>query len=318
MAFGQANNVILEQSGDGSTANLGQTFVGPGGPNRALVTQDGARNRIDEFAQYGSENLLNINQQGRENLVQEHADQGRSGTRSVNGDIDIDQIGTGNEVWDADQAGSGNELTIEQRNGGESAPGNFADVDFQWALPGGAEGNDATIMQTGINNRVGTEDGASGLLQVGAGNEATLTQDGNHNRIGTRPVSAMPTGGVRTIPPRHDPAAQQAVVQRGTKNTATIEQDGADVIRSVLQKGTKNELAVTQGGSQGASNAVGATQRGRENTVSVDQFGKGDSAEIFQQGDRNSVTADQHGASRANLAYVTQSGADNTATIMQR
>ena len=42
MAFGQANNVILEQSGDGNTANLGQTFAGPGGPNRALVTRFGA------------------------------------------------------------------------------------------------------------------------------------------------------------------------------------------------------------------------------------------------------------------------------------
>lgn len=36
------NNVILEQSGDGNTANLGQTFAGSGGPNRALVTRFGA------------------------------------------------------------------------------------------------------------------------------------------------------------------------------------------------------------------------------------------------------------------------------------
>jgi hypothetical protein len=316
MAYGQS--ITLNQSGIGHTVSVTQEPLGPTKTNQAVITQAGAYHRVDGFLQYGPRNLLTVEQQGENNVIGEWADQGRPGSPSYDGTIVIEQLGHGHEVWEADQAGHRNELTIEQRNGGGVSAGNFADVEMQWTTLGRTRGNEATILQTGVGNRVGAKDKGSGLVQVGTGNVATVTQDGNGNHAATRADHALPAGGLHSLPPPpHDP-----FVQHGVSNSVTIEQDGADVLHFALQKGTKNELTVSQAGDQGTPNVVASTQRGRQNQVSVDQFGEGAFANVRQEpggsgkARNNTVTVTQHGAS-GKRAYIAQHGPSNRSIVTQ-
>lgn len=264
MAFAQ-NSSTVTQSGDGNEASVNQQHVGVGAQNIAVVEQiagEDEGNTVLSLNQYGADNLYDIYQDGNGNVVRQHPEQGKHGP-SINGEIDIDQMGDDNTVHDADQTGYGNTVNITQ-----DGNNNFVDVEGQDSrVPGELEtGNTVNVTQYGDGNMVGTGTG-TGIYQTNGGNVINITQD-EGSRAGTQSVQTS-TG----LPIQE--GGQGLVQISGYDNTMNINQYGSgSKVKYVLQDGSLNTVNINQGlSSMGGMHTAEVTQVGVDNTANITQNG---------------------------------------------
>ena len=281
MAFGQ-NDATVEQEGGSNSASISQEYT-PGNSgimNTVDAFQDGDGNQIVNFSQFGDGNTATIDQIGNNNDVGSNPKQGNkdaSFSRSQGGDIDIDQYGNQNDVWDIDQGNTGNEANIYQGGpeaGETTVSGNFVDVDLQLDTPTGGnnlQGNTVTITQKSDNNYVGTGNSSvRGVYQEGEGNALTITQEGDAgSKVGTA-LSGMYNG-------------RNAIAQDGFDNTATVSQraGGNHTVEYLIQDGSYNEAMIDQYG--GSGNTASLVQLNNSNMADIDQNGSNNTAHVTQQ-----------------------------------
>ena len=264
MAFAQ-NSSTVTQSGDDNSATVDQQYVGYGAQNVATVEQIAGEekgNTVSSLNQFGADNLYDIYQEGNGNLVRQHPEQGKQGP-SINGKIDIDQIGDDNTVHDADQTGYGNTVNITQ-----DGSNNFVDVEGQdsRATEGEYSGNTVNVTQNGSGNMVGTGTG-TGIYQTNGGNVININQDAG-SRAGTQSVQTS-TG----LPAQE--GGQGLVQISGYDNKMNINQYGSgSKVKFVLQDGSMNTVNINQGlSSMGGMHTAEVTQVGVDNTANITQNG---------------------------------------------
>lgn len=161
--------------------------------------------------------------------------------------------------------------------------------------------------------------------QIGEGNTATIAQR---------------RGSLRSL---------ARVVQNGSENVATIDQDAESAFADVVQSGGQNEASISQSGTAHAAasvvqsgignqavirqastfveNAALTRQIGNRNVIDLEQSGGGNTAVLSQDGDDNSMSVVQTGSnnsltwaqSGSGLAAptVTMDGNDRSLTILQ-
>ena len=259
------NSSTVTQAGDGNDATIDQQHVGFGAQNVAVVEQIAGNdegNTVLSLNQYGVDNLYDIYQFGNGNLVRQHPEQGKHGP-SIDGEIDIDQMGDDNTVHDADQSGYGNTVNITQ-----DGSNNFVDVEGQDSRATGGEyaGNTVNVTQNGHGNKVGTGTG-TGIYQTNGGNVININQEAG-SRAGTQSVQTS-TG----LPAQE---GGQGLVQISVyDNTMNIDQYGSgSKVKFVLQDGSMNTVNISQGlSSMGGMHTAEVTQVGVGNTANITQNG---------------------------------------------
>ena len=259
------NSSTVTQAGDGNDATIDQQHVGFGAQNVAVVEQIAGNdegNTVLSLNQYGVDNLYDIYQFGNGNLVRQHPEQGKHGP-SIDGEIDIDQMGDDNTVHDADQSGYGNTVNITQ-----DGSNNFVDVEGQDSRATGGEyaGNTVNVTQNGHGNKVGTGTG-TGIYQTNGGNVININQEAG-SRAGTQSVQTS-TG----LPTQE--GGQGLVQISGYDNTMNIDQYGSgSEVKFVLQDGSMNTVNISQGlSSMGGMHTAEVTQVGVGNTANITQNG---------------------------------------------
>jgi hypothetical protein len=259
------NSSTVTQAGDGNDATIDQQHVGFGAQNVAVVEQIAGNdegNTVLSLNQYGADNLYDIYQFGNGNLVRQHPEQGKHGP-SIDGEIDIDQMGDDNTVHDADQSGYGNTVNITQ-----DGSNNFVDVEGQDSRATGGEyaGNTVNVTQNGHGNKVGTGTG-TGIYQTNGGNVININQEAG-SRAGTQSVQTS-TG----LPAQE--GGQGLVQISGYDNTMNIDQYGSgSKVKFVLQDGSMNTVNISQGlSSMGGMHTAEVTQVGVGNTANITQNG---------------------------------------------
>lgn len=103
------------------------------------------------------------------------------------------------------------------------------------------------------------------------------------------------------------------IEQRGTRNAASLVQEGAGNIGLIQQTGVRNSANLMQ---RGTDNLGLIQQSGRRNSADLFQSGHYNAAVIFQAGYRNSASVTQSGNNHR--AFVSQQGRGNVAIISQR
>ena len=324
---------------DESYAVVNQYANGAGSSNTATVTQNGANNTsydeayIEQEAYTGGKNTATVEQ----HLIvptqdNEYADveQTADGAGSEN-TATIVQDGEDNDEAYIDQnayMGGKNTATITQLR---DADNENADV-YQYATDAGSS-NTATITQQENEDDAYVEQYA----YTGASNTAVIEQNITSSSGGSM-------GSYANI--------YQEATGAGSKNMATIKQEGddqsADISQNATTPSSENEATITQNGlyntayvEQGAAsadskntatitqaNAAGATGNDAQiyQTAVVD--GKNE-ATIGQTGDNNKARIDQRDNSfgvnkgtitqlgDGNQAFINQLGTNNTATEIQ-
>jgi hypothetical protein len=306
--------------------------------NAAEISQPGARNALGSVAltspaegvaatarhvatQEGDGNALTVTQSGDDNRL--GADPERDGASQFGQGVDqmgddnamtLTQSARGGNAWTLQQQGDGNGLVLTQR-GVRDQRRALRETNLLTGAVQRGDGNRLTITQergsvaqgSGGVNRIGaSEDGASGLLQIGDGNVASALQNG-------------PGGNVLTL-----------LSQRGDDNVAEARQLGqANAIDAIDQQGNDNRASVAQDGSRngtgaftlGFASAAGATsgamvQTGTGNVASYAATGDDNRFGITQQGDLNAVGT-YNGASGTFSDGIVVAGIGNETAVFQ-
>lgn len=317
--------------------------------NISNITQSGNNNEQDtghvaDVAIRGTENLSSINQSGRLHLAKVSMLGGGVGQASFNGrrqgnTTDIFQKGTGHVARvsvgrTAHTFGRGNISGIVQT--GEHPTinnhavvwqrGTFDSVGIIQEIRGAEDdgGSSADVSQLGLENRIDlTQIGRhSARLTQGFGGQSTIIANQYDSGGGPpfygsgkpRPAGAIFRGNNRL-----------SVAQNGNRNLMVLWQEGSDINATSWQKvgSTDNDIRINQG-------RLSDLVPGAPQCSSGCQFASGSSANVTQQSRFNGAEVHQYAASRAiveqlgtgtfefiNRALITQTGAGNSATILQ-
>ncbi|MGU3538443.1 hypothetical protein [Methylobacterium sp. A54F] len=190
----------------------------------------------------------------------------------------------------------------------------------------GTTANEAVVVQRG--NGVG-------LFGYSFGNNATVDQSGTNNKAGrVNSYVDLSAGNLSTGASNATLDASYSVAQVGNYNNLSITQSGSnnsvvtttgnwtrssfglDANGGSFQAGDKNKFTSTQAGTKGQ---VQFQQKGDRNvgTVSVENGAQNTYAGIFQDGYGNTGAINQYYSANNAYAAIVQRGNDNDATIKQ-
>jgi len=161
--------------------------------------------------------------------------------------------------------------------------------------------NDATIVQTGSNNKSDVQQD----FQNGAA-VATVSQNnagGADNNVFIDQISA----GFSAAPAQFAVGAEAHATQNGSGNSSTISQTGYSATAATANFASSNQL--------GDNNTSSILQPGFDNTATASQIGSDNQSYITQGGNGNIATVNQ--LSNGNVSNVSQGGNGNTAFVTQ-
>jgi hypothetical protein len=259
------NKAVTSQNGVLNLIKIEQVYEadGPRYQNVADVSQKGDNNQVARLHQDGSDNEFDVTQKGDGNIVTQHPYQGDSHGTSWDGDIQINQTGNKNKVWDADQAGWANALTVNQ-----NGDNNIVNVEAQVNMNQLTGPNAISIEQKENGNAVGGYGtNQPGAYQEGKGNYMNIKQSGGAS-AGTQQY--LPTDGNYGYNDYFFRSKEggQGLIQLGITNSLFIEQKGASVIQTVYQNGKGNHAVITQTGDD---NTAASYQAGLDNITKITQ-----------------------------------------------
>ena len=218
-------------------------------------------------------------------------------------------------------------LNVGQGTGGQftGTSGAF----YQNNGAGGSGGNQANIIQSGLNNSIGGgaifgssgfagfQSGQSGtgnvlnITQSGSGNDISVTQNGSYNgQYGYGGVINQ-TASTSTI----------AATQNGYQNDFYLIQGGSNNTITSAQVGQYGQVNIQQNNVSGGSYNVANVTQGiygsdSNNYAAIYQQASYDTA-IIAQGNGNSNSASITQVVNSALANVNQNGSNNQATVRQ-
>jgi hypothetical protein len=259
------NKAVTSQNGVFNLIKIEQVYEaeGPRYQNVADVSQKGDNNQVARLHQDGSDNEFDVTQNGNGNIVTQHPYQGDSHGYSWIGNIQINQTGNKNKVWDADQAGWENALTVSQ-----NGDNNIVNVEAQVNMNQLTGPNSISIAQKGNGNAVGGYGtNEPGAYQEGKGNYMDIKQSGGAS-AGVKQY--LPSDGHKSYTDYFFRSKEggQGLIQLGITNSLFIDQKGESVIQTVYQNGKGNQAVINQ---TGAGNSAASYQTGEDNIVTITQ-----------------------------------------------
>lgn len=344
---GDANGIIVNQSGD---TNLAKLFLQVGGDNDAntvTITQAGKENQ--SFSQIvGDENTLTINQNGNANQIgtfgggfgpalsssftRTRIIAGPSALRSLtpliggaDGSVVSLAVNAGVNV-----IGDRNIIAVTQ---GANTRNNFVGVELAGTAANGANNNAVSITQsdnaednqalvavssgqdrnTSVINQTGfAQFNRAGIFHQGSDDFATINQSGKNNVALTNQLATTTSG-----------SNFATINQPGNGNTAYIQQDGVYGSTATITQNTNGHVAeiYQTGNGQHVANLVQESltggsrfileQTGTRNTVDIlqkDISGQPTDVEFRQTGIGNTIT----GINTAGTTRYTQTGINNS------
>lgn len=307
---GQGNDATIDQAGNSwAGANPTEATItqhGTASGNQASVNQSGSKRNVATITQRGDDDTATIAQTNNApgaGANPTDATINQNNTNNLANLATIEQVANGPQV----------DATITQNN----TQGSTATV-RQGLAAGNTDRVDARIVQRlGSDNLAETiQDGSrldSDIVQKGSDNQAFVTQ----NVVTTAPLTTS------------------AITQEGDGNLAEVEQTGLHVTSAIEQLGNGNQAEVSQSGDTNASEIIqdgdlhtaAVTQSNDDNTSAITQTGSENEATVAQSRDLGSVEVTQSDTLNQALvtqsgndnarAFVTQSGTDGTATVLQ-
>lgn len=272
---GDLNTLWVTQNGNSNVVSAAGTgFVQTGDRSTTTITQNQNNNVVQAISQTGtsgsaaSQNELTITQGSTSNLTPNESanvvssiqqantlsgaansitiTQTRSDGGSVSGIASANRIGREGEV--ITQEGSNNSLELTQTG----LANLIADV-----TQSGGTGNTATIIQDNSGSTGTVVGNEAGSLQNGSDNTLTITMAGDGN--GTGGLTARFASGVG--------AADSAIQQIGSTNTAEWNATGDNNQFGIVQNGSRNTSGVSS--LNGNNNQTAFVQNGDDNDISI-------------------------------------------------
>ena len=236
--------------------------------------------------------------------------------------------GAGAGTYSSSPSAYSQDSYVSQSNSSNAA---FVDQVDSRSTRGPLTGSSAAIVQTGTNGNAYQTQSLDGTSFGTGRNVLEATQAGNHNQFNQTQVGGFNSTGqvVQGVNTNNNQATQLQTA--GSGNGARITQTTYNVAPVVAsagniatqdQRGTGQSALIQQQGNHGAASQV---QTGASNAASINQgsYGAHNSATQTQSGSNNKALSSQsvnypQAHFDSNTSIQTQSGTDNSADINQR
>ncbi|MEM6899432.1 MAG: hypothetical protein AAF583_06655 [Pseudomonadota bacterium] len=340
------NVAIIGQTGDNNDATVDQANTKTGGRgNLADIHQFSAEDTGELDGNTATVVQGDVDDDGLPTdgrVLIARINQGSADAAAENNDASITQDGTFANNVDVrafvDQQSDGSSATIMQTNV-DDAVVTVIQEGFDGATD--SESNIANVTQTGgedLTVELFQNNTGGGFNPGGTENEATILQSGDNNRVSARQeiddniLDVDQSGSFNMID------TVQSDADGFTSNMIEIDQTGEENVISVLQEDAPSDAFVDQSGSEnkvtiqqiasganvigGFTNTVDVIQTGHDNDVHVLQQNDGNGAVINQDGSDNDIVLEQRDNSDNgfNDATLTQAAAvsGSTISVLQR